>query len=77
MHTTFKGKEADAEEEKPKSHVKAPHTRYTNPSNKKDTGKKSALLSKTQKFDLMVFERTSDYLCYVEAVHMLYKENTF
>jgi hypothetical protein len=27
-------------------------------------------------FDLMVFEKSSEYLCYVEAVHMLYHENT-
>ena len=27
-------------------------------------------------FDLMVFEKSKDYLCYVEAIHMLYKENS-
>lgn len=26
------------------------------------------------KFDLMVFDNTDDYLCYVEAVHLLYHE---
>lgn len=26
-------------------------------------------------FDLMIFESTEDYLCYVEAVHLLYHES--
>lgn len=30
---------------------------------------------KSGNFDLMVFEKSKDYLCYVEAVHMLYHEN--
>ena len=29
----------------------------------------------THTFDLMVFDSTDDYLCYVEAVHLLMHEN--
>ena len=30
---------------------------------------------KNNNFDLMVFEKSKEYLCYVEAVHMLIKED--
>ena len=30
---------------------------------------------KNKNFDLMVFEKSEEYLCYVEAIHMLYHED--